>query len=145
MPKPLITDWENYKKYFIDKILSFVLPEEIQTHQIKALTSKLNRLYDEILMDFINSKTQYENVDDLMDEVVKRNQRGSNTEDRRKNGYDAAAEYISSKGEAMNLFELRREYRARYNFCKMIVDAIESKKSSLITDAGIIKVEASLI
>lgn len=145
MSKPSITDWDNYKNYFIKELLSFTIPEEIQTNQIKALTSKLNRLYDEILMDYINSKTQYENTDDLIDEIVKRNQSGSNMEDRKKNGYNAAAEFVTSKGDTINLFDMRREYRARFNFCKMIVDAIESKKSSLITDAGIIKIEASLI
>jgi hypothetical protein len=145
MLKPHINDWEDYKKYFNNRLAEVKIPSEIAPHEIKHITSVLNDIYDEVFFDFAHYKSLYENVDDLIDEIRSRNLVGSNSEHRRKNGYDAAGEFQKSDGERVNLFELRRRYRERFNFLKAIMDSVQSKKSSLIVDSAALKIEASLL
>ena len=145
MSRPSIKDWEAYQSYFDKELSSIIIPEEIETHVVKHLTYRLNKLYDEVFFEFTRHKSLYENIDDLVDEVKYRNMKGSNAEDRKKNAYDSVANYVNPKGVSYNLFEYRRQYREKYNFLKAVIDSINSKKSSLITDSGVLKIEASLL
>lgn len=145
MPKPHINEWEEYKRYFDRRLTEAKIPSEIAPHEIKHITSILNEIYDEIFFDFAHYKSLYENIDDLIDETRSRNLEGGNSEQRRKKGYDAAGEFQRTNGEVVNLFDLRRRYRERFNFLKAVLDSVQTKKSSLIVDSAALKIEASLL
>lgn len=144
MPKPDIKDWEDYTTYFNIELSNIKIPAEVDAGIIRNLSAALNRLYDEIFFDFNKYKSLYENIEDLIDEVCKRNVEGRSDTERKKRGYDAAAEYVN-KDKTFNLFEKRREYREKFNFLKGVMSSIETKKSFLIIDSAVLKIEASLL
>lgn len=144
--KPNIADWNEYQEYFDKQLQNISIGNDIDTSDIKRITSSLNRLYNEIFFDAQRYKTLLENIEDLCDQVAKRNQVGSNLEERKKNGLDALSSWVSPKdGKAYDLADLRRNYRERFNFTKAVIDSINFKRSSMITSSEILKVEASLV
>lgn len=126
-----------------EELRSIMLPESPLPEDIRRAIAAMDKLYSKILPLYIRAKIAYENVSDLLDEVVTSNKVGRNAEARKAAGY-AKAQSFDMNGTKIDLFEARRRARARYLYLSDILKAIEAKHDRIVALEGAFKIEANL-
>jgi len=124
-----------------EKIQGIVISSSITESDIKELISKIDDLLNTAFFDYSRAKSAYESQD--------RNERATTKEyfvmykdegntDRMSDSL--AVKKVKSEGVISRVNEARR----RYNFMQVVVDLLRAKRDMLITDSGVLKLEASL-
>lgn len=140
--------WEALKEEVIELNSQIIIESDMSIGSLKTAIANLSALRNKILILYIKYQTNFQNLvsdkpEGIIERVKRLSSKGSNDNERRRNGILACMQYEMG-GEIIDLFELLEQTRERYNFFKGIMDAIEQKQKALITMNSAIIMEQKL-
>ena len=141
----LVQRIEEYKR----RLCSIFIPPDPSPADLRALESELDLLYTNLIYDYTEVRTRFEDVQRSIEIVLKGTYEGKNDKERTANAYQAARAYPQTldTGELIyiNLFELESRLRRQYNVLYDTVWAIKSKSDRIITLRSTLNIEKDLI
>ncbi len=140
-----ITDdeWELRISEFFYRTGLIKINADADPSQQKVLIAKIDELIGDILYYLRVAEDLYEDIDELVDLVLKSNYGGTNEQDRKKASWEKAESYILN-GVEVNLMEMRRIARSRCGDLKAIAKALEGKQGKLLMFCSINKIESNI-
>ena len=129
---------ENYERLVKD----IVIMPDISETDIKVLISHIDNALTEAYFDYARAKTAYENSERREKTLTRDYLVMYKNEGCSERIADAQAVY---EAETENIYYILNETRRRFNFMTAVLNTLNAKREMLITDSGILKLEASLI
>lgn len=145
--------WKEEKEEWKQKLKKLDFPPDLEQNVLLGIQQKLDNYFTEAAYELSKYKTMYENMEDKIEAVKKRNYEGNNPEERKKNAFNMLIYFphgepnkSGSPGkETTNLIAIRNNIRKRYYFYKnFVMKTIEKKDRRMDSITGISKVEVSL-
>ena len=135
---------EQYKQ----RLSNIRINADASPYELRVLEKDLDDLQTDMLFDFSEMRTQYQDIQRSIEVITRINIQGSNEQERRANGYNAArgVQTQGSNGEdvQLNLFEVESVLRRRYFILQDIFSAIRDKSQRIITLRSTLKIEEEL-
>lgn len=134
-------EWNKREATYVAAIGKINISNEISTAEIKSLVSQLDRCFSDAYLDFARAKSAYESAS-MQEKLVTKEFFVAAKETK---ASDKMAEAFAAKSaEDRGTYKTLDESRRRYNFMQAVINILSSKKDMLITDSGVLKLEASL-
>lgn len=128
---------------FEESLCDIVVPPDPYPAHISQAIIKLDHLHQQVYPLAIRAKAAYDNVSEILEEVMMSSGRGSNPTAMKADAARQAQTY-DYQGMTVNLFELERAAKLRFTFYDGLMQAINQKHSRLITLLGTHNLEAKL-
>lgn len=146
-------EWEAREQYYINKIQTLSIPIQPVVKDIVELTSKIDALLTEALFDFSTTKRdesrislEMKNAEAELFVTIKQNQLKSGGKVTENDIKGLVKKFLKSNdfsnyGE--NVYTVFINAQDRHSFMEGVVKCLSEKKSSLIADVSMLKLENS--
>jgi hypothetical protein len=135
-------EWNNQvASHYEDLVKGIAIEADITPQIIKGLISQIDEVLNEVYFDYSRAKSAYEAASNrektfTKDYFVRFKDEGASDK--------LADAKATKKAEDERIYYHLNETRRRYNFMQAVIDLLETKREMLITDGGVLKLEASL-
>ena len=135
-------EWVELEQKYEEQVKSIVISATVTETNIKTLIAEIDVVLSMASFDFARAKTAWENQERrektfTKDYFVRYKDEGCSDK-----MADARA---VKKAEEEGIYNLLNETRRRFNFMQAVLSTLNAKREMLITDSGILKLEASLV
>lgn len=163
------SEWNLREDYYIDEVSKIVIPEAPSTQEIKKLNSQIDALLTEVLGDVAYVKRQYDEYDRMMklaekeafNAVKSAPGQGSGIKLTEKDTVSLVVTYLRSNPLSdpnanvdpktgkrppmkVDIYSAVQIYEKRLRFIEAVSEMLEGKKSALVTDNAMLKIEAGI-
>lgn len=136
-----VRDIENY----MARLRAVKIPPDLNPAMLKHVSSQLAELYEEIRPVYGKVKVRIGEVERLLYRVETKGRVGSSEASRRINGITSLESFRQSDGTHVDLFGIELEAKTQKEEIEVLIDIIESKRTSLIPFSLCFKIEAGLM
>ena len=133
-------EWAEIEAAYEREVLSITIPQDITEGVIKLLLSRIDEVLTRAQFDYARSKRAYENLERRLKTRTK-----AYYVDFKASYSDKTADaHATKRVDDEGLTHQVQEAYNRYTFMDAVISVLDAKRSMLITDSGILKIEASL-
>lgn len=138
--------WEAAKQQYKRRIGTILIPLDVTAGVAKGILSRIDSFFSEAVLDLSELEGRMERINSIITEWERTKISGSSDMLRKMNASVALQNYPIGEGEeeTLNMYEVYRTIYDRHAFLKGIIRSLESKRSSLITVLGLLKLEKDL-
>ncbi len=148
-----VEQWETKEQEYETLVQDIILTPNLDANDIKVLISKLDRALSKARFDFARSKISYERIQRqnkaLQKELFLQAKRGEAEDlgDARVSDEVAKAwsEVALNRAADPSPVWVENECMRRFNFMQAVIGILDDKRQMLITDQGVLKLEASML
>jgi hypothetical protein len=143
---PTTPEWEEAKKEIEDKVKGIIIDPDATPGEIKMLIAEIDEVLTELKILATNTEARNNGVLEHIEYVRLSNSKGSNSEERKTNGYEAMMNYVTDPDSttSANLLDLKVYLTNQAEFYNKMINILVDKKNMIITFSGLIKVESQL-
>jgi hypothetical protein len=142
-------DWKATQDDLTEKMNNIRIEPDMNPGTLKYALAELNNLNDEISAVYVEQKQLLDVLTDkefgAATALLAMNSRGSNSEERKANGFAALTHAKFGGEEEVNLIALINAVKARFVFLNSLSKRIQYKSNTCITMSGAMKMEQSLM
>jgi hypothetical protein len=142
-------DWKATQDDLTEKMNNIRIEPDMNPGTLKYALAELNNLNDEISAVYVEQKQLLDVLTDkefgAATALLAMNSRGSNSEERKANGFAALTHAKFGGEEEVNLIALINAVKARFVFLNSLAKRIQYKSNTCITMSGAMKMEQSLM
>ena len=142
-------DWKATQDSLTEKMNNIRIEPDMNPGTLKYALAELNNLNDEISAVYVEQKQLLDVLTDkefgAATALLAMNSRGSNSEERKANGFAALTHAKFGGEEEVNLIALINAVKARFVFLNSLSKRIQYKSNTCITMSGAMKMEQSLM
>lgn len=142
-------DWKATQDDLTKKMNNIRIEPDMNPGTLKYALAELNNLNDEISAVYVEQKQLLDVLTDkefgAATALLAMNSRGSNSEERKANGFAALTHAKFGGEEEVNLIALINAVKARFVFLNSLSKRIQYKSNTCITMSGAMKMEQSLM
>ena len=142
-------DWKAIQDDLTEKMNNIRIEPDMNPGTLKYALAELNNLNDEISAAYVEQKQILDMLTDkefgAATALMAMNQRGSNSEERKANGFAALTHAKFGGDDEVNLIALINAVKARFVFLNSLSKRIQYKSNTCITMSGAMKMEQSLM
>lgn len=152
-----VQEWAERERYYITEIGKISIPPEPTTKDVMKLTSMIDTLLTEGLLDMAYIKRKYQNLDMQMKlaeretfAILKQKPPGNltNTKLTENDIKGLVVKYLKSHpatpGATGSIYSLVQGAEQRFVFMDALVKMLSEKKGALISDNGMLKIESTI-
>ena len=143
---PTTPEWEEAKKEIEDKVKGIIIDPDATPGEIKMLIAEIDEMLTELKILATNTDARNNGVLEHIEYVRLSNSKGSNSEERKTNGYEAMMNYVTDPDSATsaNLLDLKIYLTNQAEFYNKMINILVDKKNMIITFSGLVKIESQL-
>lgn len=148
-----LNEWDEREEYYQNALMALTLPALPTTKEIMELTSKLDMFYTEAGFEYAQIKRKesiilmdLKNTEIEMFSTIKQQQLTAGAKITEADVKGLVKTYIAKNPMAnytTDLYTLAKFYMSRTTFMEQVIKMIAEKKSSIISDAAMLKIENS--
>ena len=143
---PTTSEWEEAKKEIEDKVKGIIIDPDATPGEIKMLIAEIDEMLTELKILATNTDARNNGVLEHIEYVRLSNSKGSNSEERKTNGYEAMMNYVTDPDSttSANLLDLKIYLTNQAEFYNKMINILVDKKNMIITFSGLVKIESQL-
>jgi hypothetical protein len=146
-------EWAQREQYYIDQINKIDIPADPTTGDIKRITSEIDSILSEALLDFAYIRRNFEKYETLMKlatteafstvkSSIPTTQKPTESEVK-----SHVVTYLKNNplpGMKHSIYDLVMGYEERHIFMQEMIKILEGKKAALVTDNAMLKIESNI-
>ena len=140
-----VPEWEEAKQEIEDRLKSTTIDPDADPGVMRMLIAELDEFISELRIVRTHTNDQVKAVTERVEYIRLVNSNGTNSEERKANGYKALMNYKVDPDdtETINLIEYKLFFESQLNFYNETIETLKDRKQLLITFSSMMKIESS--
>ena len=140
-----VPEWEEAKQEIEDRLKATTIDPDADPGVMRMLIAELDEFISELRLVRTRTNDQVKAVTERVEYIRLVNSNGTNSEERKANGYKALMNYKINPDdtETINLIEYKLFFESQLNFYNETIETLKDRKQLLITFSSMMKIEST--